>query len=251
MEIPEAVHDYVDAFARADVDGCASASAPDGTYSDPGTAGPLSGQAIRDHFAAFFGGFPDAACETVSLDPVTKNLSVWRWILRGTKHRLLPGDPGNRQVTDPAWLRIHRSPRRQAAPGRRVFRPAHHTGPARAGPEPGSSGCQLAVIWPTSQRAARTPRQAGSRQCHLSRLPDWQVLGWPPPRHERPRLLGASLACRASAFAAQRMPLIQARGSPRTDHPLCRATATQAPRSSSEHIGGSVRVAMPGTDHGE
>src|SRR5690348_7112824 len=71
MEIPQVVHDYVDAFARADVDGCVGAFAADGTYSDPGTGGPLSGQALRDHFAAFFGGFPDARCQTVSLDPVT------------------------------------------------------------------------------------------------------------------------------------------------------------------------------------
>ena len=83
----------MDAFAHGDVDGCASAFAPDGTYSDPGTAGPLSGQAIRDHFAAFFGGFPDAVCETVSLDPVTKNLSVWRWILRGTNTASYRGIP--------------------------------------------------------------------------------------------------------------------------------------------------------------
>ena len=84
MEIPEVVTGYVDAFARADADACADAFAPDGSYSDPGTAGPLSGQAIRDHFAAFFSGFPDATCETVSLDTITEHLSVWRWILRGT-----------------------------------------------------------------------------------------------------------------------------------------------------------------------
>ena len=84
MEIPEVVTGYVDAFARADADACAAAFAPEGSYSDPGTAGPLSGQAIRDHFAAFFRGFPDATCETVSLDAITGHLSAWRWILRGT-----------------------------------------------------------------------------------------------------------------------------------------------------------------------
>ena len=92
----------MDAFARADVDGCADAFAPDGSYSDPGTAGPLSGQAIRDHFAAFFGGFPDATCETVSLDPVTGHLSVWRWILRGTNTGSYRGLPvTGRPVTLP------------------------------------------------------------------------------------------------------------------------------------------------------
>ena len=78
MEIPEVVIGYVDAFGCADVDACADAFAPDGTYSDPGTAGPLSGQAISDYFAAFFGGFPDATCETVSLDTITEHPSVWR-----------------------------------------------------------------------------------------------------------------------------------------------------------------------------
>ena len=43
MEIPEVVNDYVDAFAHVDVDGCASAFAPDGIYADPGTGGSLSG----------------------------------------------------------------------------------------------------------------------------------------------------------------------------------------------------------------
>lgn len=93
MEIPEVVTSYVDAFAHADVDACAGAFAPDGSYSDPGTAGPLSGQAIRDHFAAFFSGFPDATCETVSLDTVTEHLSVWRWILRGTNTGSYRGFP--------------------------------------------------------------------------------------------------------------------------------------------------------------
>lgn len=102
MEIPQVVHDYVDAFARADVDGCARAFAADGTYSDPGTGGPLSGQALKDHFAAFFGGFPDATCETVSLDPVTEHLSAWRWILRGTNTSSYRGAPATgRSLTLP------------------------------------------------------------------------------------------------------------------------------------------------------
>jgi len=103
MEIPQVVHDYVDAFARADVDGCVGAFAADGTYSDPGTGGPLSGQALRDHFAAFFGGFPDARCQTVSLDPVTEHLSVWRWLLRGTNTGSYRGAPATgRSLTLPA-----------------------------------------------------------------------------------------------------------------------------------------------------
>lgn len=84
MEIPEVVKAYVDAFSRADVDACATAFGPDSTYSDPGTDGPVPGQAVKDRFTEFFSGFPDAECETLSLDPVTEHLWVWRWIVRGT-----------------------------------------------------------------------------------------------------------------------------------------------------------------------
>ena len=82
--------------------GCVSAFAPDGTYRDPGTDGALSGQAIRDHFAAFFAGFPDAECETVSLDPVTEHLSAWRWTLKGTNTGSYRGLPATgRSLTLP------------------------------------------------------------------------------------------------------------------------------------------------------
>jgi ketosteroid isomerase-like protein len=56
MEIPEAVNDYVDALARADVDACASAFAPDGIYTDPEPADccrdKLSGTTSRCFSAA-------------------------------------------------------------------------------------------------------------------------------------------------------------------------------------------------------
>jgi hypothetical protein len=48
MDSLKVVQDYVDAFAHGDVDACADAFAPDGSYRDPGTTGALSGQAIKD-----------------------------------------------------------------------------------------------------------------------------------------------------------------------------------------------------------
>jgi steroid delta-isomerase-like uncharacterized protein len=102
VEIPASVKTYVDAFSRRDVDACFDTFAPDGTYSDPGTAQPLSGQASKEHFAGFFAGFPDATCETVGLDPISKDLWAWRWILHGTNtgsYRGLP--PTGRSVVLP------------------------------------------------------------------------------------------------------------------------------------------------------
>jgi steroid delta-isomerase-like uncharacterized protein len=84
MEFPQIVHTYIDAFCRQDVDACLATFAADGTYSDPGTAQPLSGPAITDHFAGFFAGFPDATTETVALHVISEDLAVWRWVMRGT-----------------------------------------------------------------------------------------------------------------------------------------------------------------------
>jgi steroid delta-isomerase-like uncharacterized protein len=93
VEIPEIVRTYVDAFSRRDVDACFDTFAADGTYSDPGTAQPLSGQAFNEHFAGFFAGFPDAKCETVGLNPISEHLWVWRWVLRGTNTGTYRGLP--------------------------------------------------------------------------------------------------------------------------------------------------------------
>ena len=102
MELPQIVSTYIDAFCRRDVEACLATFAPDGTYSDPGTAQPLTGSAIKDYFAALFVGFPDATTETVALHAITADLAVWRWVIRGTNigsYRGLP--PTGRSVIVP------------------------------------------------------------------------------------------------------------------------------------------------------
>ncbi len=84
MDIPLIVSTYIDAFCRRDVDACLATFAADATYSDPGTHQPLTGQAIKDYYAALFAGFPDATTETVAVYAITEDLAVWRWIIRGT-----------------------------------------------------------------------------------------------------------------------------------------------------------------------
>jgi steroid delta-isomerase-like uncharacterized protein len=102
MELPQIVSTYIDAFCRQDLDACLAPFAADGTYSDPGTAQPLSGPAIKDHFAALFAGFPDATTETVALHAITPDMAVWRWVIRGTNtgsYRGLP--PTGRSLIQP------------------------------------------------------------------------------------------------------------------------------------------------------
>jgi hypothetical protein len=161
LEIPQVVHDYIDAFARADVDGCGRAFA-ERHLQRPGNSGPLSGQALRDHFAAFFGGFPDARCELVSLGPVTGTCRYGCGSYRARTPAPTWGIPGNRPVTDSAWLRIPRRPRRQAAPGRLLFDRLTILAQLGLAPDPvapprvSSSGAPAAspVAWPPGPLSA-------------------------------------------------------------------------------------------------
>ncbi len=102
MELPQIVKTYIDTFNRQDLDAWLATFAPDGTYSDPGTAQPLAGQALKDHFGGVFAGFPDWTCETVAVYAITEHLAVWRWVIRGThtgSYRGLP--PTGRSVILP------------------------------------------------------------------------------------------------------------------------------------------------------
>jgi len=85
MELPQIVSTYIDTFSRQDLDAWVATFAHDGTYSDPVTAQPLSAQALKDHFAGFFAGFPDATTETVAVHAITEELAVWRMVIRGTQ----------------------------------------------------------------------------------------------------------------------------------------------------------------------
>ena len=93
MELPQIVSTYIDAFCRQDLDKCLATFAPDGTYSDPATAQPLWGQALKAYFGAWFAGFPDATTETVAVHAITEDLVVWRWVIRGTNTGSNLGSP--------------------------------------------------------------------------------------------------------------------------------------------------------------
>src|SRR5574340_799512 len=74
MELPQIVRTYIDTFCRQDLEAWLGTFAPGGTYSDPGTAQPLSGQAMNDYFAGFFAGFHDVIFETVAVDSIPEDL---------------------------------------------------------------------------------------------------------------------------------------------------------------------------------
>jgi len=84
MELPKIVRTYIDTFSRQDLDAWFATFAPNGTYSDPATAQPLSGQTLKDYFSEFGAGFPDWTCKAVTVHAITEDLAVWRWIMHAT-----------------------------------------------------------------------------------------------------------------------------------------------------------------------
>jgi steroid delta-isomerase-like uncharacterized protein len=97
MELPQIVKTYIDTFNRQDLDAWLTTFAPDGTYSDPTTTQPLSGQALKDHIGGAFAAFPDATFETVAVHAITEDLAVWRWVMRGTNTGSYRGLPPTRR----------------------------------------------------------------------------------------------------------------------------------------------------------
>lgn len=93
MELPQIIRTYIDAFNRHDLDAWLATFAPDGTYHDPTTTQPLSGQALKNHFDRVLTRFPDVILETVALHAITADLVVWRWVMRGTNTGSSPGFP--------------------------------------------------------------------------------------------------------------------------------------------------------------
>jgi steroid delta-isomerase-like uncharacterized protein len=102
MEIPQVVKTYVETWSTGDLDTCLSLFAPDGTYSDPILPEPTVARSLKEHWAAFFAGFPGARFETVGLDAISDHVWVWRWICRATHTGSFRGIPATgRRVTQP------------------------------------------------------------------------------------------------------------------------------------------------------
>lgn len=102
MDVPEAVNTYVKTWNAQDLDGWLANFAPDGTYSDPVTGNPISGQALKDHFQGLVAGFPAWNFDTADLHQINESLAVWRWVMRATNsgsYRGMP--PTGRTVTLP------------------------------------------------------------------------------------------------------------------------------------------------------
>jgi hypothetical protein len=66
MTIMEALTEWYDAHDAADVDRVVALFTPTGTYQDPFTGGPISGEAIGAHYKQRRGPFTDRVCRVLT-----------------------------------------------------------------------------------------------------------------------------------------------------------------------------------------
>lgn len=97
----DSAHRYFAAWNAHDAAAIVATFAPDGTYEDPATPGPLRGDAIGTHAAALWRSFPDLRFEIVS-EQEAGGVVASQWMMRGTNHGAMNGlPPSGRQVALP------------------------------------------------------------------------------------------------------------------------------------------------------
>ena len=102
MSSLEAAQRYFDAWNRRDPAAVLATMAPDGTYTDPTTGGPLSGDAFVAYMKGLFSAFPDVSFEIASVGQAAPDLVAAQWVMRGTNTGSMYGlPPTGSQVTLP------------------------------------------------------------------------------------------------------------------------------------------------------
>lgn len=93
MAAVDAARKYFDAWNRRSGDAIVAAIEPGGTYEDPLTGGPLSGDAIARYANGLFEAFPDVSFEIVSEAETGPGSIAAQWMMRGTNTGSMQGAP--------------------------------------------------------------------------------------------------------------------------------------------------------------
>lgn len=81
---------YFNAWIARDADAILATLAPDGTYQDPSTRGPISGEALRGYVTGLWSVFPDLTFDIASH---SDDGASAQWIMHGTNHGSFNGLP--------------------------------------------------------------------------------------------------------------------------------------------------------------
>jgi len=91
---------YFDGWNRRDPAAVLATMAPNGTYADPTTGGPLSGEAFNGYMKGLFSAFPDVSFEIASIGVAAPDLVAAQWVMRGTNTGSMFGLPPTMKSID-------------------------------------------------------------------------------------------------------------------------------------------------------
>jgi len=98
MKSLELANTYFDAWNSRDADAIVAVFGDSGTYTDPTTSGPLSGNAIGGYAQQLWSAFPDLSFDIRSAAVTAENKVVAEWIMSGTNTGEFAGLPSTQQT---------------------------------------------------------------------------------------------------------------------------------------------------------
>lgn len=84
---------YLDGWVARDAGAVLATLTPDGTYEDPSSRGPLSGEAFRAYMQGLWQAFPDLTFSIESIGEMGPDLVAAQWVMTGTNHGSMMGLP--------------------------------------------------------------------------------------------------------------------------------------------------------------
>ena len=98
MSLTDALDRYFAAWNDHDPEAVVGALADGGSYEDPTTYGPLTGDALAVNVATLLAGFPDLHFDVVSVAPTSDSTAAAQWLMRGTNTGAMPAGPATGQM---------------------------------------------------------------------------------------------------------------------------------------------------------
>ncbi len=88
-----AIEAYFRGWTNRDAEAILASLTHDGTYEDPTTRQPISGEAIRAYVSALWSSYPDLTFEIKSIGETGENAVATQWVMRGTNSGSAMGLP--------------------------------------------------------------------------------------------------------------------------------------------------------------
>jgi steroid delta-isomerase-like uncharacterized protein len=99
MSATQTAQTYFNAWIERDAAAIVSTFAPGGTYEDPASNGPLTGDAIAAYASGLWAAFPDLSFEMASVTEGADGLVAAQWVMTGTNSASFMGlPPTNKKI---------------------------------------------------------------------------------------------------------------------------------------------------------